>query len=242
MKTFKNLSQPFICAFFIFLFGSLSNRLSAQTDTSFQYAVYLDPLAFVNNKQSLHIGGETYLNGFLLGTEADFYVGILEGASGISDEGFSFGITGKAGLDLLPSKRKLMHLGIAFRYDRLHIEDMDFDPFQTVFGNSLFYKSWNQLTPMMFFQVNTFNTKRIFMGVQINVGKTFLTNIKSERLNKSGEEKNSNDFLFDFPGVFPDAPIPSNRKGVEYQSFPDIRLNVWIGYRFGIREKIKIKD
>jgi hypothetical protein len=235
MKNFQNITLIKFGLLIVLLVTI--HGLKAQSDTSYRYSINLDPLAFFYNKQSLHIGMEAYVNKFLLGTSADYYLDILSKANSLSNEGLSYGISGKAGLDLLPGKKKMIHFGLAFRYDRFHVEAIDYDPFKPGRETSLFYKSWNQFTPMMFIQVNTFNTGRIFLGVQASIGKTFMTDITSIRLNRMATPKNSGDLNIEFPGIFPDALIPSNRNGAEYTPMPDIRLSVWFGYRFGMIKK-----
>jgi hypothetical protein len=161
------------------LFLLLLEPIQAQEEP--RYALYSEITSPMRGNRSVNLTFEINKGQFKGSLGLDYYFGILADTRDFRKDALSFGITARLGFDPLPRKRDMFAFGLMIKQQNFHIYQLDeYEGDNLVVVSAIYKKDYQKIIPMIFVQINTFNTNWFYAGVQGAIGRTFLYNLKSE--------------------------------------------------------------
>ncbi|MEZ4951520.1 MAG: hypothetical protein R2879_11490 [Saprospiraceae bacterium] len=166
-----------LSSFFLFLL--FKGQTFAQDEP--RYALYSEITSPMRGNRSANLTFEVNKGQFKGSLGLDYYFGILADTRDFRKDALSFGITARVGFDPLPRKKDMFGFGLMIKQQNFHIYQLDeYDGDNLVVVSAIYKKDYQKIIPMIFVQINTYNTNWFYAGVQGAIGRTFLYNLKSE--------------------------------------------------------------
>lgn len=163
----------------------LQEQVLAQELT--RYALYSEITSPMRGNRSANLTLEINKGQFKGSLGLDYYFGVLADTRDFRKDALSFGITARVGFDPLPKKKDMFGFGLMIKQQNFHIYQLDeYQGDNLVVISAIYKKDYQKIIPMMYVQLNTYNTNWFYAGIQGAIGRTFLYNLKSEESDYDG--------------------------------------------------------